>query len=155
MKRTLSVNATSRGPSQEPVMSTARFPLILRRLLVIDATTCLAMGAALIFANAPLAGLTGLPPDLLMGAGLVLLPTAGFMLVLARRLSPSPAGVRVVIAGNLLWVLASVLLPLWPQIEPSGIGLLGLMAQAAGVAVLAALEQYALGWTSPAAARAA
>lgn len=136
-------------------MSTARFPLILRRLLVVDAITCLAMGAALIFANAPLAVLTRLPPALLAGAGLVLLPIAGFMLVLARRLSPSPAGVRVVIAGNVLWVLASVLLPLWPQIEPSSVGLLGLMAQAAGVAVLAALEQFALGGTNAAPARTA
>ncbi|TNJ34797.1 hypothetical protein [Arenimonas terrae] len=136
-------------------MRTARFPLILRRLLVVDAITCLAMGAALIFATSPLAELTRLPPDLLLAAGLVLLPIAGFMLVLARRLSPSPAGVRVVIAGNVLWVLASVLLPLSPQIDPSGIGLLGLMAQAAGVAMLAALEQYALGWTNTAAARTA
>jgi hypothetical protein len=155
MKRTISVNATARGPSQEPSMSTARFPLILRRLLVVDATTCLAMGAALIFANAPLAVLTRLPADLLLGAGLVLLPIAGFMLVLARRLSPSPAGVRVVIAGNVLWVVASVLLPLSPQIEPSSVGLLGLMVQAAGVAVLAALEQFALGGTNAAAARTA
>jgi hypothetical protein len=136
-------------------MRTARFPLILRRLLVVDAITCLAMGAALVFATAPLSGLTRLPSDLLLAAGLVLLPIAGFMLVLARRPSPSPAGVRVVIAGNMLWVLASVLLPLSPQIDPSGIGLLGLMAQAAGVAVLAALEQYALGWTTTAAARSA
>jgi hypothetical protein len=136
-------------------MSTARFPLILRRLLVVDATTCLAMAAVLIFANAASAELTRLPPNLLLGAGLVLLPVAGFMLALTRRPSPSPAGVRIVIAGNVLWVLASVLLPLWPQIDPSSIGLLCLLAQAAGVAVLAALEQFALGWTNAGAARTA
>ena len=99
-------------------MSTPRFPLILRRLLVVDATTCLAMAAALIFANAAVADLTRLPAALLLGAGLVLLP-------------------------------------LWPQIDPSHIGMLGLMAQAAGVAVLAALELFTLGWTGAGAARTA
>lgn len=126
-------------------MSTARFPLILRRLLLLDAATCLAMGIALIFANAPLAELTGFSPDLLMGAGVVLLPCAGFMLVLASRLSPPAGGVRLVIAANVLWVLASVLLPLWPEVDPNRTGVIGLLAQAAGVAVLAALEHFALG----------
>ncbi len=134
-------------------MITARFSLTLRRLLLLDAVTCLAMGIALIFANAPLAALTALPPDLLFGAGAVLLPCAAFMIVLASRVSPSPAGVRVVIACNVLWVLASLLLPLWPGIDPNSTGLFGLFAQAAGVAVLAALEQFALG--QPAAATSA
>jgi Na+/melibiose symporter-like transporter len=129
-------------------MNTARFPLI-RRLLLLDAGTCLVMGAALIFANAPVAELTGFSPALLMGAGLVLLPCAAFMLVLASRMSPAPAGVRIVIAGNVLWVLASVLLPFWPDVDPNTTGWIGLLAQAAGVALLAALEHFALGRPSP------
>jgi hypothetical protein len=129
-------------------MNTARFPLI-RRLLLLDAGTCLAMGAALIFANAPVAELTGFSPALLLGAGLVLLPCAAFMLVLASRVSPPTGGVRLVVACNVLWALASVLLPLWPEVNPNTAGLLGLWAQAAGVAVLAALEHFALGRPSP------
>jgi Na+/melibiose symporter-like transporter len=129
-------------------MNTARFPLI-RRLLLLDAGTCLAMGAALIFANAPVADLTGFSPALLLGAGLVLLPCAAFMLVLASRMSPPTGGVRLVVACNVLWALASVLLPLWPEVNPNTAGLLGLWAQAAGVAVLAALEHFALGRSSP------
>lgn len=126
-------------------MSFVRFPSMLRRLLLLDAATCLAMGAALIFANGPIAELTGFSPDLLMGAGVVLLPCAGFMLVLARRLSPPAGGARVVVAANVLWVVASLLLPLWPEVDPNTTGLLGLFAQAFGVAVLAALEHFALG----------
>lgn len=129
-------------------MNTARFAPI-RRLLLLDAGTCLLMGAALIFANAPLAGLTGFSPALLMAAGAVLLPCAAFMLVLASRMSPPPGGVRLVVAGNVLWALASVLLPLWPQVEPNAAGLLGLWVQAAGVAVLAALEHVALARPAP------
>jgi hypothetical protein len=129
-------------------MNTARFPLI-RRLLLLDAGTCLAMGAVLIFANAPAAELTGFSPALLMGAGLVLLPCAAFMLLLASRMSPAPVGVRLVVACNVLWVLASVLLPMWPGVDPNTTGLLGLWAQAVGVAVLAALEHFALGRPSP------
>ena len=130
-------------------MSFVRSPSMLRRVLLLDAATCLAMGAALIFANAPLAELTGFSPDLLMGAGLVLLPCAGFMLVLASRRSPPAGGVRVVVAANLLWVVASLLLPLWPGVDPNTTGLVGLFAQAVGVLGLAALEHFAQGRPAP------
>ena len=125
-------------------MNTARFSLI-RRVLMLDAATCLAMGIALIFANAPLAALTGFAPGLLTGAGVVLLPCAAFMIVLASRLSPPAGGVRLVVACNVLWALASVLLPLWPEVNPNTLGMLGLWLQAAGVAAFAALEHFALG----------
>ena len=51
----------------------------LRTLLMNDAATCAAMGAGLVLAASPVARLTALPPDLLMGAGLALLPIAAFM----------------------------------------------------------------------------
>lgn len=129
-------------------MTATRFPMI-RRLLLLDAGTCLAMGAALIFANTPISESTRFAPALLMGAGLVLLPCAAFMLMLASRPSPPAGGVRLVVACNVLWALASVLLPLWPEVDPNTAGLLGLWAQAAGVAVLAALEHVAIERSPP------
>jgi hypothetical protein len=36
-------------------------------------------------------------------------------------------------------------LPFWPDVDPNTTGWIGLLAQAAGVALLAALEHFALG----------
>lgn len=116
----------------------------LRRLLLIDATSCALMGAALVAAADPLASLTAIPSTLLFRAGLILLPIAAFMALLARQ-TPVPGwGVSLIVIGNLLWVFASLALPLSGSVSPNLLGWLFLLAQAAFVTLLTLLEHRAV-----------
>jgi len=60
-----------------------------------------------------------------------------------QHLPPVPAG-WIVVAGNALWVAGSVWLALGERIAPNRFGVAFLLAQAAVVALLAALEGAAL-----------
>lgn len=116
----------------------------LRSLLLIDAATCAAMGLGLSLAAAPGATLTGLPPALLTGAGLVLLPIAAFLALVALRPPLQAAGGRLAVAGNAGWVLASIALLASGWVQPNGLGTAFVLAQAGAVAVLTLLELAAL-----------
>ncbi|SNS47081.1 hypothetical protein SAMN06295912_10763 [Sphingomonas laterariae] len=84
--------------------------IFLRRILAIDAVSCLGMGAMLVLAAPALAGPFGLEAILLRGAGLLLLPLGLFIGWLASRAVPPAALVWIVILGNLGWGLESLLL---------------------------------------------
>lgn len=116
----------------------------LRRLLLIDATSCALMGAALVAAADPLASLTAIPSTLLFRAGLILLPIAAFMALLARQRPVPGWGVSLIVIGNLLWVFASLALPLSGSVSPNLLGWLFLLAQAAFVTLLTLLEHRAV-----------
>lgn len=115
-------------------------PLSLKALLVLDALTCAAMGAALLVAAAPVGAVTQIPHALLQVAGLSLLPIAAFMAVTSAFVLTSRWAVGIVILGNALWVAASILLPLSGFIAPNALGWSFLLGQAAIVAWLAKLE---------------
>jgi len=77
----------------------------------------------------------------------VLVPVGGFLLayaaglwLLGSRPRPSHPAVRVVVAGNLLWVAASVVAVVAGWWSPTGAGTAFLLLQAAAVAVFAELE---------------
>lgn len=116
----------------------------LRRLLLIDATSCALMGAALVAAADPLASLIAIPSTLLFRAGLILLPIAAFMALLARQRPVPGWGVSLIVIGNLLWVFASLALPLSGSVSPNLLGWLFLLAQAAFVTLLTLLEHRAV-----------
>ncbi|WP_306027407.1 hypothetical protein [Stappia sp. MMSF_3263] len=124
--------------------------LSLRNLLVVDAVTCVVMGALLLVAGGLLAGPLGLPADLLFYAGLLLLPVAAFMVLVALPARTSGTGAGIVVAGNWLWVAASIALPVLGLVAPSALGLVFLIVQAVAVAVLAILEQKAIAGRQPA-----
>lgn len=111
----------------------------LKTLLGFDALTCGPFAVLLAVAAAPLAGLFGLPEALLFYAGLVLLPCTALMFIAMRTLK-TPL-VWTVILGNFAWVAAS----LWVAfaLEPSALGMVFVLAQAAFVAVLGILEMRA------------
>jgi hypothetical protein len=113
--------------------------VFLRRILYFDAATCVAMGLFLVLLAQPLAPLLGLPALLLEIAGAALFPIAAFIVwaALYRR------GVGVVIAGNVAWVAASVLLVSAGWVSPTPLGYAFVLVQAAAVALLAALEYTA------------
>lgn len=111
-----------------------------RNIALFDAGTCVAMGLTLMIGAAPLASLTLIPEPILTYAGLVLLPVAAFMAAVGLGRVRSSAGPALVIGGNALWVAASLALIADDWIAPNGFGYAFIGAQAAAVAVLAALE---------------
>lgn len=114
----------------------------LRLLLGADAAFCLAGGVVLVLAAGVLAPATGLPEGLLRGAGLILLPWAGFVGWCAGRAAPPRRAVLAVVVVNLLWAADSVLLLASGWVAPGGLGVAIVLAQAAaggGIAVLQAL----------------
>jgi len=116
----------------------------LRSLLATDAATCLAMGVLLIAGAPVIAGLTDLPEPLVFYAGLVLLPIAAFMAIVAYPKATFAPGAWLIVAGNGAWVAASVLLLLSGWIAPNALGWAFVILQAVVVAGLAWLEHGAL-----------
>src|SRR5919205_3984812 len=75
----------------------------LRRVLLVDAATCLATGALLALEAAPLSRLLGLPAAMLFWAGASLFPSAALMLWVALREPLARAAAWIVVLGNALW----------------------------------------------------
>lgn len=112
----------------------------LRNVLLIDAATCMATGLLMSLAARSLADLTQLPPDLLRSAGLSLIPIAAFIAFIGTRRALSPAGVWLVILGNVGWVAASFWVLFGGMTSPNTLGYAFVVFQALAVAVLAELE---------------
>ena len=113
--------------------------LFLKRVLLLDAASCLGMGILLAAGAGPLAPLLGLGSSLLLGAGAVLVPIGLFILWAGARRTLLPAAVYLIVAGNLLWVIESVLVVRGTEAITS-LGTAFVLVQAAAVAGLCALE---------------
>jgi len=113
---------------------------LLRKVLLLDATTCLATGLLLVLFAGSLAEPLGLATGFLRLSGASLLPFAAFLLHTARRPALSRTQLWVVIALNALWVVDSVLVLTTGFVQPTMLGTVFVAAQAAAVAVLADLE---------------
>ncbi len=117
----------------------AFFPAVfVSRVLLIDAVTCAAMGVLLAGLSSVLAPVLGLPTALLLFAGLLLFPSAGLMVVAASLRPFRPMLGWTVVAGNLLWVVASIAVLI--EIAPTPLGAAFVLMQAAAVAILVMLE---------------
>lgn len=131
-------------------MSIRSTALPLRKLLNVDTLACALMGLVLVFAAGPLAALMAIPRGLLFYAGIALLAVAVFIAAVATRRSiPGPA-VVVIVAGNTLWVVASLVLMIGDWIAPNALGYAFIGVQAVVVAALAMLEHIALRRTAAA-----
>lgn len=114
-------------------------PQFLRRVLLLDALTCVATGLAMTLGVDLTTQLTALPAGLLTTAGASLFPIALFMAWVATRKPIPAAGVWLVILGNVGWVFGSLaLLTGWAPFNTLGAGFVTM--QALAVAGLAALE---------------
>lgn len=118
---------------------TAPSPL-LRKALLADALLSGITGLALLLAAGPLAILEGLPVGLLRWSGIILIPFAAFVAWLSTRERVQRPLVFAVVACNALWALDSVLLLVTGWVEPTILGEVFVLGQAAVVAVLAELE---------------
>ncbi|MFN3855522.1 MAG: hypothetical protein ACK4M0_14110 [Phreatobacter sp.] len=122
----------------------------LRRLLTFDAITSGAMGLKLAVGAGLLAPWLGLPEPLLRIAGLVLLPFAVAVAVVAARVPSSRGAVMAIAAVNALWVVASLGLLVSGLVAPTLFGMVFVAAQAVFVGILAELQ--VIGARRPAAA---
>ncbi|PSJ38296.1 hypothetical protein [Allosphingosinicella deserti] len=113
--------------------------LFLKRILLLDAASCLGMGALLAIVAGPLTGLFGIDLAILRGAGLLLLPIGLFIGWTALRPVLRPLPIWLVIAGNLLWTAESFVL-IASNAGITGLGQAFVAAQALMVAALTLLE---------------
>lgn len=117
----------------------------LRTLVAVDAATCAAMAIALALFGETLSAHLLLPRGLLLGAAAVLITVAAFMATIAAyRVVPMQAA-RIVVVGNVAWIIASIAVLASSLVEPGPLGILFVVAQALFVAGLTALEHRALG----------
>ncbi|WP_129793025.1 hypothetical protein [Sphingosinicella sp. CPCC 101087] len=128
--------------------------LFLRRVLMLDAASCLGMGALLVVGAGALAPLFGLDRSLLFGAGVALLPVGLFILWTGVRHTLMPWAVYLIVAGNLLWVLESLLVVRGAATTITALGTAFVLMQAAAVAGLSALEWFGIRRLRAAATRA-
>jgi len=125
-------------------MTTLQPSLLLRRALLADGLVGVITAAQLLLLADWLSDLLALPRELLLGAALVLLPLAVFLLWLSRRESMSRAAVYAVIGLNALWVVHSVLLLLSGWVTPNLFGYAFVIVQAVAVLVFIELELIGL-----------
>lgn len=116
----------------------------LRRVLLADAAASSATGLLMALGANALSRLLGLPPALLLYAGLVLLPFAGLVFYVATRDAISRPAVWFVIVANVLWTVDSILLLVLGWVNPSALGYAFIIAQALVVGVLAELEYFGM-----------
>jgi hypothetical protein len=125
---------------KELSMSIFASPRFLRNVLFADAASCLATGALQLGFTSQLAQLLNLPAMLLTGTGAFLLVYAATVAFVASR-DPLPRPlVWMFVIGNLGWAVACVALLASGWLQPTGLGMAWVLAQAACVAVLAELQ---------------
>ncbi len=125
-------------------MTTLQPSLLLRRALFADGLVGVATAAQLLLLADWLSNLLALPRELLIGAALVLLPLAAFLLWLSRRESLTSATVYSVLGLNALWILHSGLLLLSGWVAPNLLGYGFVIGQAIVVLVFIELEWIGL-----------
>ena len=115
-------------------------PHFLRRVLWLDAAIGAATGLLQLLLSDTLAAWWGLPVQLVIGSGwLVLAFVAGITWIASRTVIPR-AAVWALIVGNLLWVLACVALLSGSLVAPTLLGQMFIATQAVTVGLLAELE---------------
>ena|SRR5690348_13598959 len=125
-------------------MSTTTESTAIRRALLIDATASGATGFLLAAGAAQLEPVLGLPVDLMRSVGIFLIPFAAFLAWLAPRALKVRGLLWAIVIGNMLWVLASVLLLESGWVTPTTPGTAFVAVQAVAVAVFAYLEYRAV-----------
>jgi hypothetical protein len=130
-------------------MSSFHASTFLRRSLLADAAVSGATAFLMIAAAGILDTLLGLPVALMRGAGLVLVPYVAFVAWLATRERVTPAAVWAVIATNLVWAIASLLLLVSGLVAPTVLGYVFVAAQAIVVALFGELQYVGLRRPTP------
>jgi hypothetical protein len=118
--------------------------LLLRRAIVADAIFSGASALLLSVGATELGPLLGLPEALLRETGLFLIAYAALVGWLGTRPSMPKALVVIVITGNAVWTLASIVLLFSGEVTPNLLGEAFVAAQAIAVGALAELQYIGL-----------
>lgn len=116
----------------------------LRRALLADAAVSGPAGLLMAAGAGPLQELLHVPKQLLLVAGVILIPYAFELALLARRSAPSAPLVWAVIATNVTWSFGSVLLLISEMIRPNALGYTFVLVQALAVAAFAEVQYVGL-----------
>jgi hypothetical protein len=116
-----------------------------RTALLVDAAASGGMGVLLLLDSAPLSSMLGLPAGLLRGAGIILVPFALMLFAIARRTHAMSSGALrtvgwTIVGGNVLWVLASVLVLVSGAVAPTLIGEVFVVTQTIAVVAFTYFE---------------
>jgi hypothetical protein len=112
----------------------------LRYALLADAVASGATGLLLIAGADLLTGLLGLPVALMRESGLALVPYVALVAFVGTREDIARPAVKVIIALNVVWAAASLLLLVTDFVAPTALGIAFVIAQAGVVAVFAELQ---------------
>ena len=112
----------------------------LRDLLMIDALISGVTGVALIAVAGVAEPMLNVPAAVMRAAGLILLPYATLVLFVSRSEQLTRSLVGIVIALNVGWVVASVLVLVSSWIQPTTLGVAFIVVQALVVGALAELQ---------------
>ena len=134
------MSITPTTPTTPFIASLIASPHFLRRVLWLDAAVGVATGLLQLLAPGFLAGLLGIPHDLLVWSGGALLAVAAFIAFVATRQFLPGELVWLVIGGNALWVIGCLALLMGGLTAPTLLGQAFVMVQAVTVGVLAELE---------------
>jgi hypothetical protein len=121
-------------------MMTLNSAATLRLLLALDAAVSGATGIAMIAAADVLEPLFNVPAVVMRSAGAMLLPFAAMVFFFSRPAQLTPSRAWAVVALNVAWVVASVLVLVTGWIQPTTLGLVFVLFQAMVVAALAELQ---------------
>ena len=118
--------------------------ITIRFALGVDAVLSGANGVAYLALAGPLGDLFGLPADTLRILGALFVVYAGVLALMMRR--PGSIGVAAVIAGNTLWVIASLAAAIAGWQDPTTAGTVWIVLQALLVAGFAELQVASAPW---------
>lgn len=116
----------------------------LSAALVIDALVSGVAAAVFIAGSFVLAGFLGLPPALMLWAGIAIVPWVAGLLLISRQSRVSRTLIWTIIVANLAWVAASLYVAFGPAIAPTLAGKVFVVAQAVAVALFAELQALGL-----------
>jgi hypothetical protein len=114
--------------------------ITLRNVLVVDALASGAIALLLLAGGGVLDGVLDLPVAFLRTVGAVLIPWVALLAIVATRDAINRTAVWGIVAANLLWVAASVILLFGDWVEPNGLGIAFILVQAGAVALFAILQ---------------
>jgi hypothetical protein len=119
-------------------------PGFLRNVLRVDALSCVACGLLQLVFPVQMAELLRLPGPLLAYTGEFLLAYAALVIFISTRQPIPRMFVGLMVAGNLGWAAACVLLLISGTVQPTALGMAYVLLQALTVAVLAELQYFGL-----------
>lgn len=111
-----------------------------RHAVLADAAASGAMAALFLAGSGIVAQLTGLPAGFLFWVGVAFLPWVVALVLIGRAEPPAAGAVEAVIAGNALWVVASIAVVVFGVFDINALGVAFVVAQAVAVAILAELQ---------------